>query len=351
MTVPGSTLRQPFEIRRDIPPARWDAFVEAHPDATVYHLTPWDRILQRSFGRRMIRLAAIADGEIVGILPMVPFASLLFGRFATSMPFVNYGGVVASSGEAADALLAAAVDEVRRGGARYLELRHTRRRFEALPAQTRKVSMVLPLESTAEAQFAALDRKLRNQVRKAEKSGLTLRIGGIELVEPFHRVLAENMRDLGSPVHARRFFEEMLLAFPERSRILSVWLGETPVAASFVLWHRDRLEVPWASSLRRYNPLCPNILLYWEMLRFGIDGGFRSFDFGRSTPEEGTYLFKQQWGARPVPLYWEYWLGPGAQVPDRSPKNPKFSLALEAWKRLPVTVTRAIGPLIVRGIP
>lgn len=339
------------EIRRDVPPSQWDAFVDAHPDATIYHRSEWERVLGDVFGRRMIRLGAVDAGELVGILPLVPFKSLLFGRFATSMPFMNYGGIATSQAAVARSLLDAAIVEARAGKARYLELRHTRRMFEDLPMQSRKVSMVLPLEPSADAQFAAIDRKLRNQVRKAEKSGLTVRSGGVELAAAFHQVLAENMRDLGSPVHGRRLFEAILRALPSRSRLFTVWLGDLPVAASIVLWHRDRLEVPWASSLRRYNSLCPNILLYWEMLKFGVEQGFKSFDFGRSTPGEGTYLFKAQWGAQAVPLHWEYWLSEGAAIPDRGPTNPRFSLVIDVWRRLPVGVTRVLGPRIVKDIP
>jgi FemAB-related protein (PEP-CTERM system-associated) len=223
--------------------------------------------------------------------------------------------------------------------------------FEQLPVQTHKVAMVLSLQPTAEAQWDALDRKLRNQVRKAEKSGLTTRVGGAELLPAFYDVLARNMRDLGSPVHSKNFFKAILETFPDRSRLFCVSLGSTPIAASFVLWHDDRLEVPWASALRSYNPLCPNVLLYWEMLKFGIERRFARFDFGRSTPLEGTYQFKKQWGAEPQQLYWEYWLAPGRSLPDRSPKNPKFGKAIAVWRRLPVMVTRAIGPSIVRNIP
>jgi len=123
------------------------------------------------------------------------------------------------------------------------------------------------------------------------------------------------------------------------------------VAASLVLWHGGTAEVPWASAIRTYNPLCPNVLLYWEMLKFSVGQRFASFDFGRSTPLEGTYQFKRQWGAEPRQLYWEYWLGQHASLPDRSPKNPTFSAAIAVWQRLPVSLTRAIGPLIVRNIP
>jgi FemAB-related protein (PEP-CTERM system-associated) len=352
VTDVGAAFRRPdLDIRTDVAPADWDAYVERHPDASVYHLAAWTDLVREQFGVRAERLAVVRGGQIVGVLPLVFFKTLLFGRFATSMPFVNYGGIVADSPDVEAFLLSAAVDSTRREGGSYLELRHARQRFGDAPCQTRKVAMVLSLERTAEGQWGALDRKLRNQVRKAEKSGLTVRTGGIEDVGPFHDVLSENMRDLGTPVHGRRLFERILSTFPERSRLLSVWLGGTPVAASLVLWHRDRLEVPWASSVRRFNPLCANVLLYWEMLKFGIGKGFASFDFGRSTPQEGTFLFKQQWGAEPRQLYWEYWLADGVRLPDRSPANARFNAAVSAWRRLPVSITRVIGPSIVARIP
>jgi FemAB-related protein (PEP-CTERM system-associated) len=329
----------------------WDEYVQRHPEATVYHLAAWGDLLRAVYGHRSTQLAVLDEGRVVGVLPLVFFRTLLFGRFATSMPFVNYGGVVADSPAIEDLLRSSAVELTRQAGGSYLELRHARRRFPNTPCLEHKVAMVLTLEPSVEAQWGVLDRKLRNQVRKAEKSGLTVRTGGAELLGPFHDVLAENMRDLGTPVHGRRFFERMLAAFPERARIVTVWLGDTPIAASLVLWHRDRLEVPWASSVRRFNPLCANVLLYWEMLKFGVGQGFRSFDFGRSTPGEGTFLFKQQWGAEPQQLYWEYWLADGVALPDRSPKNARFSAAIALWQRMPVAITRAIGPAIVARIP
>jgi FemAB-related protein (PEP-CTERM system-associated) len=159
------------------------------------------------------------------------------------------------------------------------------------------------------------------------------------------------MRDLGTPVYARRFFEEILRTFPDRAKIVCARLDGRPVAASLVFRHRAVMEVPWASSLREFNHLCANVRLYWEMLRLAIEQGCRTFDFGRSTPDEGTFNFKKQWGAAPVPLVWEYWLAPGRRLPDLSPKNPRFQLLIAAWKRLPIGVSRRLGPPIVRNIP
>ena len=211
--------------------------------------------------------------------------------------------------------------------------------------------MLLPLAESVEAMWNALDRKVRNQVRKAEKSELSGVAGGIELIDEFYPVFATNMRDLGTPVYGKRFFEEVFRAFPERTRIFSVRKGSQPVAAGIGWRYRDTFEMPWASSLREFRSLSPNNLLYWEAIKHAIAASCGTFDFGRSTPNEGTFNFKQQWGAEPHPCCWEYQMVNGATMPNQSPTNPKFALAIAAWKRLPVSVATWLGPTIVRSIP
>jgi hypothetical protein len=111
------------------------------------------------------------------------------------------------------------------------------------------------------------------------------------------------------------------------------------------------VQLPWASALRSYNTLCPNVLLYWDAIQFANEAGAPVFDMGRSTPNEGTFKFKAQWGAEPVPLHWEYRLLADAQVPNVSPANPKYQWAIALWQKLPLAVTLRVGPMIVRAIP
>jgi FemAB-related protein (PEP-CTERM system-associated) len=331
---------------------RWDEFVKSRPAASCYHLASWATVFSKAFGHDTRYLSAETDGRIVGILPLVVFKTRFLRKFSVSLPFVNYGGVVADTPEVERALVEAAIDETRAIGGEYLELRHTRQLFPSFPSKQHKVAMILPLAENAEKQWSAIDRKIRNQVRKAEKSELRVTQGGVELVEPFYDVFAHNMRDLGTPVYPRQWFQQILATFPDNSRAFCVWHGDQPIAASYVFWHGDTIEVPSASALRSFNPMCPNTLLYWEMLKFAAGRGFRNFDFGRSTPGAGTYDFKRQWGAQPHGLTWEYWLASGDdELPDLSPQNPRVQWAIELWRHLPVPVTRAVGPLVVRNIP
>jgi FemAB-related protein (PEP-CTERM system-associated) len=207
--------------------------------------------------------------------------------------------------------------------------------------------MHLPL---GENMWERLDKKVRNQIRKAQKSDLSAERGQSALIAEFYQVFARNMRDLGTPVYSRRLFEQVLETFPERAALHVVRLNRQPVAAGLTFRTGDTVEVPWASSIRDYNHLCPNHLLYWHIIESAVAAGCGLLDFGRSTPGEGTFKFKEQWGAQPVALHWEYpWLT--RTLPDNSPKNARFQAAIELWKRLPLTVATALGPRIVRGIP
>jgi FemAB-related protein (PEP-CTERM system-associated) len=339
-------------IRSDVPAADLDRYVHGHPGATGYHLSGWRTVVERAFGHDTRCLAAVsADGAIAGVLPLVFFDSRLFGRFTVSMPFLNYGGIVADTPAAARALVDAAIAETKTRRGSHLELRHTSQFFSDLSPKRHKVAMRLPLASTADRQWEALDRKVRNQVRKGEKSALTAAHGGAELLDEFYAVFAHNMRDLGTPVYGRVFFAEVLRVFPDTARVFVVRHDGRPVAASLVYWHGSMIEVPWASALRSSNPLSANVFLYWHMLKFSVERSFAVFDFGRSTPNEGTFYFKKQWGAQPLELVWEYWNAAGAPPPELNPKNPKFDLAIRVWQRLPVPVATAIGPHVIRNIP
>lgn len=210
--------------------------------------------------------------------------------------------------------------------------------------------MVLDIHENSELLMKSFASKLRSQIRKPIKEGLIAKIGGVELVDDFYHVFAENMRDLGSPVHSKKFIAETLKAFPKTANVFVVYGNQKPLAGSVAIGFKDTLSNPWASSLRRYSHLAPNMLLYWSMLEFACQQGYKRFDFGRSTPGEGTYKFKEQWGAKPEPLYWYRLSKSGDQSWGSQPDKNKMSKAIEYWKKLPVPLTKIIGPRIRKYI-
>jgi serine/alanine adding enzyme len=341
----------PIVVSTETTPTAWDEYVEAHPAATGDHLWRWREVFSGVFGHECRYLVARRDRAVVGLLPMVLFNSRLFGRAVVSVPFLNYGGVLASDAEATAALVEEAGAVARAFRASHVELRHRDRQCPDLPFRQHKLGFLRALPSTRDALWQATDRKVRNQVRKAQKEGLVCVHGGVELVDEFYRVFAENMRDLGTPVYTKRLFSSTLTIFAERARVFVVRRGDQPMAVGITFGFRDTTIVPWASSLRAYRQLCPNMLLYWTMLEHAVSSGVSTFDFGRSSPGSGPHQFKLQWGAAEVPLHWEYVLLSAARAPEHGAASPRFSLAVELWKRLPLALANRLGPHIVRHIP
>jgi FemAB-related protein (PEP-CTERM system-associated) len=331
---------------------RWDAFVESAPAAHAYQLSGWGTVIEQSFGQRIYSLLSEGPGGAIdGVLPLARLKSRLFGDFLVSLPYLNYGGPCALSPEVEAALVREATDVARRERVDYLELRLTAAAGFGLQVKASKVAMRLPLPSDGDTLWTSLGSKLRNQVNRPIKEGMVARIGGEDELDSFHRVFSVNMRDVGTPVYGRKFFLNVLRQFPHSARICTVYHQDQPVASGFVCGFRDTLEIPWASALRSANRLAPNMLLYWSVLKYACESGYKTFDFGRSSPDAGTYRFKEQWGAAPVPLYWHYWLPSGAALPQLNPANPKYQMAINVWKHLPIGLTRLIGPAIVRNIP
>jgi FemAB-related protein (PEP-CTERM system-associated) len=210
---------------------------------------------------------------------------------------------------------------------------------------------VLDLPVSSDELWQQIDRKIRNQVRKAQKENLTVTTGGADLVDEFYAVFARNMRDLGTPVYSKRLFIATLQQFKDSADITVVRQGERPLAAALALTFRGTRLVPWASSLREFRHLCPNTLLYWTLLTTSVEQGLKVFDFGRSSRGSGTHQFKVQWGAREIPLHWEYVMLTGGAPPNQGPSNPNFAAAIAMWKRLPMWIADTCGPHLARHLP
>lgn len=339
------------EVCKD--PALWDAFVDGFCEATNYHLWAWKEVIEETYGHKGYYLVATAEKKIEGVLPLFWMRSRIFGRFLISIPFFSYGGVLAKTTEARQALLDRAIELARDLGAHHVELRDTRAFDDNEKWQhvTPKVTMVVPLTETVEEYWGKLSSKMRQRVRSATKHGLSSEWGGLEAVDGFYSVFAANMRDLGTPVYPREWFHNICRRFPEKTRILTIRDGARIVASGIVTEFREGVELPWSGSLTEYRQKQAAVLMFWALLEWAIKQRYRWVDFGRCTRGGGVYQFKQHWLCEERPLHWYYWLAPGVSVPQLRPDNPRFRLAVRVWKRLPKGVTNWLGPHIVRSIP
>jgi FemAB-related protein (PEP-CTERM system-associated) len=340
------------EVRGEETEAAWDRFVENHPASTPYHLMNIRSFIEQTYGHATHYCYALStDGEILGVLPLVQLRSTLFGNFIVSVPYFNYGGLLANSQEAAARLIVAGEKWRASVSASHVELRHLENSGLGLQQRSDKVTFLLPLPQDPGLLWQSFRPKLRAQIRRAEREEPEFIVGGAELLDRFYDVFASNMRDLGTPVYGKDFFLNLLEHLDESARLVVVQLSGKPAGCAFLIGHAGQMEIPWASTLRAFNSTGINMFMYWKVLEYTISLGYEVFDFGRCSKDTGTYRFKQQWGARPIALHWDYCLPPGENLPELNPNNPKFRLLINVWQRLPVWLTRILGPHIVKSLP
>ncbi len=331
---------------------RWNAFVDACPRSTFYHRAEWRSINERSFGHEVCHLAAVNGDVIRGVLPMVRIRSRLFGHIACSQPFVNFGGPVGVDDDVEALLLDAATAVVDEWKADYLEVRSLRYLGERYPCSTHKVSLTLELQNDPELVFNAFKSDQRKDIRRAYKNGFVTRAGGRELLDDFFAVLSESWRDRGTPIYAKSYLAAALDGFPSSTRITVVYAADgRPAAAAMVGLHGDIVEGMWLGIRSAYRRQMVGYVLYWELIKNACESGFRRFHLGRSTSESGSDQFKRKWNAEPLQLYWHYALRTRASIPQLNPDNPKFRMAISIWRRLPLPVAEALGPLVAGSIP
>ena len=328
-------------------PGEWDAFARDQAGFTHFHRWGWNRVLNEVFGHQCIYLAARGDGALLGVLPLVRVKSAVFGHYLVSMPFLNYGGPLGSA-EAVRALAEEAVRVADASSVKLLELRSRIPLDLSLPVSHRKITVVLDLPENSEALMKAIPSKVRSQVRRPQKEGVTTRFGP-DQVDPFFTVFSRHMRDLGTPTLPRRFFQAIAREFGDDAWFGCAWLNDQPVACGAGFVWGDEYEMTWASSLSEYNRIAPNMLLYFAFMEQSIARGLKVFNFGRCTPDGGTHRFKRQWGSRDEPLFWYQHARGSAATP--SPDDGAFSWGPRLWKHLPLPLATLLGPRIVRYIP
>jgi len=334
----------------------WDNFVSNHPEASPYHRFAWKIAIESSYSHKCYYLIAEdSDGNIAGVLPTVLIKPPIASAQLCSLPFCDRGEALFINQDAEQALVDKANDIAVTHHAIY-EYRASQRinvGDNKEISNGSKVRMLLELPETSELLMSSFKAKLRSQIRKAEKNGLTFEVGRErKLIDEFYHVFTINMKDLGSPTHSKKWFEQILENYRQNMIISIVRYNDIAVGAGIVLLNGKVATIPWASTKREFNKLAPNMLLYWSLLEYSTDQGYQEFDFGRSSFGEGTFKFKRQWGAQAVPLDWQTYENKQllSQQSHSSQKSNIRSAIENIWCRLPLPMTVAVGSRIRKYI-
>jgi FemAB-related protein (PEP-CTERM system-associated) len=329
----------------------WDAFVFQQPEGTLFHLTSWKRAIERAFGFQDRSLLVEQGGRIRGVLPLYRISNWIQGPILISTPFAVYGGICASDDPSRLALKQAACRMADETEVNFLELREPHRPFaDGFLTKELYVTFEQQLGADAEQLMRGFPKDTRYMIRKGQKSGLTVVTDNSQL-GLFYDLYAESVRNLGTPVFSKRFFAILLDEFKDAIEIAVIRHGSKPLAAVMSFCFRDTILPYYAGSAREGRQFAVNNFMYWDLLCRACEKGLRTFDFGRSKLGTGSYLFKTQWNMRERPLPYQYYLVKRKSLPNFSPVNPKFKLAADLWKKIPLPLTKTIGPSLVRLFP
>lgn len=329
--------------------SEWDRFVRVHPMATFFHLSGWKAVVEESLGHRCHYICARQANNIVGILPLTHVRGRIFGNSLISNGFCVYGGPVASDPAVLQALDEAALELARNLRVERIEYRLRQPLHPSWPCNRQTyVTFRKQIDKDPNQELLAIPRKQRAMVRKGIQHGLK----GVldDDVGRFYPLYAESVRNLGTPVLGRRYFECLRSVFRNESEVVTVLSGGQALTSVLSFFFRDEVLPYYGGGSSAARAYAANDFMYWEVMRRACEGGLGIFDFGRSKVGTGSFAFKKHWGFEPEPLYYEHYLHRIKEVPEINPLNPKYAMVIKLWQRLPLGIANTLGPLIAREL-
>ncbi len=333
----------------DAASAEWDAFVASQPGSSFFQLSGWRKVVKHSFGHDCPYLIAREDGVIKAVMPLTEIDSRLFGHFLIGNGFTVGGGPLFATQTALASVLAEAEALGREHKVAYVELRDC----AAAPAPWQSKSDLYagfegPIAVNEADNLKQIPRKQRAVVRKALEQGFTISIE--RTIQPFFGLYARTLRDHGTPILPRRFYENLLTVFGEACEILTVRKDGVPTASVMSFFYRDKVLPYYTGSLVEARRSGANDMMYWALMRRAVERGATVFDFGRSKVGTGPYSFKSNWGFEPRSITHQYLLIGRDTLPNLNPTNPRYAKVIAAWQKLPIAVANTISPFISRDL-
>lgn len=329
--------------------AEWLAYLAMSDAADICHHSAWGNVFHGTFGLESVLILHRSEGRIDGGVPLIIFDQPLTGKALVSMPFLNYGGILADTAEVREKIARGCRTVLEHFGGDYVEMRHIASGLGPLADRTRenRITYRLDVNRPAEDIFKTFRKQLRTRLRRTAEQNLT-QYQGTERLDHFYHLFAAAMREHGTPVMPRRFFELILEHLSGHARMMIAYKDGRPVGGKLLLQFKGRTTMTWGCYPNRYKHLLANYYLTWELIQQSAQSPIRRLDFGRSEPGSSGHDYKSNWGPTEVPIFVDYLATDPSKIPNLKPENVKFKLAIAIWKRLPLGMTKLIGPHLAR---
>lgn len=281
------------------------------------------------------------EGEWLAILPMTRVTRPFAGNALISNPFAVSASMLCAEGVDQSSILELFTQQT--SGFDYIELRDVQMRLpETWQTHQHFVNFEKTLTDDHDENWLAIPNRQRAVIRKADKCDLTFEFH--HDLERFLRVYAISLRNLGTPIYHRRFFEQLITRFESQLKIATVSKDGCDLTTVLCFQFRDRLMPYYGGGIpdARYFHAYP--WMYWQLMKYGVDHSMPTFDFGRSPTSSGPYAFKKNLGFKPRPLTYAT-LAINGVPPDLTGQSSMAKHLIKIWQHLPVQVSRWVGPV------
>ncbi len=373
---------------------RWERFVSAHPDASIYHHPGWLSALESEYRQKCVCLACTDEtGQLAAVLPLfytrglpLKLGPVSSGRRLSSLPRTPVAGPLALNPKAARTIVEHAVQlansehvqlEIKSqipnldesiDGLTCIPWRPTY--VEELPPRLegkawedfwenlRLPRNCVSCEGCRQLRFGNAKRQHRVNwaVNKAKKLGLQVRDAETENdLETWYRLYLLTMRHNAVPPRPYRLFQslwstlrpagKMRLLLAEQDRLSQ----KKVIAGSLLLQFGQTVFYAFTGCAPEDFALHPHDILQIEAIRGACRSGFRWYDFGEVAEDhEALAQFKTKWGGDPKPLYRYY--SPPSMIPVSEGPGRLTQSARKIWQQLPTRATAMLGDFIYRRL-
>jgi len=338
--------------------ARWEALVNAHPDALIYHHPAWLRVLEEAFGYKPFHLGCEdARGQLRGILPLFATHGLFTGYMYSSLPRTPIGGTLALDDNAQSLLLQAAIQHTSKNAGAQLQIKvQTDELPEAvvdeLVGGPWRETYVVDLPERPDPLHIGNTRSHTHHIRwaihQAEQQGIEVQLAETEQeLRAWYQVYLETMRKVCVPPRPYRFFQ---IAWHHLKARGLLWLlvakrsqgGHSQiVAGTLYLLFGQTIFCAYNGRSLGDTSLHSNDAIHWRAIHDAYAGGFRYYDLGEvSKGNTGLATFKSKWGAE-VRLLYRYYCPTPREVAINvlESSTPIHRLGNWIWQKLPLNAT------------
>lgn len=325
----------------------WDRAITRHPEATIFHSSAWARVLCDTYGHRPFYLRLTNAGETAALLPVMEVASAITGRRGVCLPFSDSCVALDFSKGSTESLLSAVRPIARARGWKYVELRgNTGDDAGASPSYyAHRVDLAKPTDDL----FAGCESAFRRGVRKAERSGLSVRLGSdLNAVREFYALHSRTRRRHGVPPQPFSFFRNIFINIVARNLgfVVLAMRDATPIAGAMFFHFNGRGVFKFGASDERHQELRASNLVMWTGMKECAGRGLTTLHLGRTDlHQEGLRRFKSSLGAKEEGLSYVRF-DPAANCSSIHLSGAPPSVATALFRKLPLTINRLAGTML-----